>query len=77
MAIQEGRLGIPEKYHFDFLGLPQNPNFVPEDNPTRQMVIATHILHHKAEKVPFSAIATLFNLTKKQSSNTGGVHSVG
>jgi hypothetical protein len=28
------------------------------------MVIAMHILHRKAEKTPFSAVATFFNVTK-------------
>jgi hypothetical protein len=35
MAIQEGRFpGIPEKHHFNFLQLLQNPDFVTEDDPT-------------------------------------------
>jgi hypothetical protein len=65
MAVQEGQLfGIPEKYHFDFLELLQNPDCVSEDDATRQTVIATHILHHKAKRVPSSAIATFFNVTR-------------
>jgi hypothetical protein len=66
MAIQEGRLlGIPKKYHFDFLELLQNFDFVSEDDATQQMVIATHILHHMAERSPFCAIETFINVTKR------------
>jgi hypothetical protein len=49
--------------HFDFLELLQSPDFITEDDATRQMVIARYILHHKVEKVPFSTIATFFNVT--------------
>jgi hypothetical protein len=39
MAIQEEQLlGIPEKYHFDFLELLHNPDFVTEIDASRQMV---------------------------------------
>jgi hypothetical protein len=66
MVIQEGRLlGISEKYRFDFLEFLHNPYFITGDEATRQMLIAMHVLHHKAEKVPSPTIARFFNVTKR------------
>jgi hypothetical protein len=48
----------------DFLEFLHNPYFITEDEATRQMLIAMHVLHHKAEKVPSPAIATFFKVTK-------------
>jgi hypothetical protein len=61
---KERVLSIPGKYHFNFLEFLLNPDFVIEDDAPSQIVIATHILHYKTEKVPFSAVATFLNVTK-------------
>jgi hypothetical protein len=55
---------VPAKYLVDFRALMQDPAFVDETDATWQMVTATHSLHHRAEKVPFSAIASFCNVSK-------------
>jgi hypothetical protein len=60
-----GLAGTPSKYHADFLALFRDPAFTNEPDATKQMLTATHILRGKKEKVPFSAIASFFNVTKK------------
>jgi hypothetical protein len=59
-----GLTRTPSKYDADFLALFRDRAFTNESDATKQMVAATHILRGKKEKVPFSAIASCFNVTK-------------
>jgi hypothetical protein len=55
---------VPEKSQADFHMLLQDPLFMSETDGTKQMIIATNNLHGKRDKIPFSAIASFFNVTK-------------
>jgi hypothetical protein len=56
--------GVPEKYQANFSTLLQDPLFMSETDGTEQMITATDILHGKKDKIPFSAIASFFNVAK-------------
>jgi hypothetical protein len=55
---------VPEKYRADFRTLLQDSLFMSETDGTKQMITATDILHGKRDKIPFSAIASFFNVVK-------------
>jgi hypothetical protein len=55
---------VPEKYQADFLTLLQDPLFMSETDGTKQMIIATDILHGKRYNIYFSTISSFFNVAK-------------
>jgi hypothetical protein len=55
---------VPEKYQADFHTLLEDPLFMSETDGTKQMITTTDILHGIRDKIPFSAIASFFNVAK-------------
>jgi hypothetical protein len=55
---------VPGKYQADFRTLLHYPLFMSETDGTKQMILATDILHSKRDKIPFSGIELFFNVAK-------------
>jgi hypothetical protein len=55
---------IPEKYVPDFALLLEDPRFLAETDPARQVYIAIEILRAKGERIPFDVIGSFFRASK-------------